>query len=60
MSGKEDASSARGHAVPDGTLSDKLAGLQLDRLASNAAAGNGLVISLALSDMHFILCMSGT
>lgn len=38
-SGKEDASSARAPAVSDGTLSDKLAGLQLDRLASNGAAG---------------------
>lgn len=39
MSGKEDASSAQPDAVSDGTLSDKLAGLQLNRLASNAAAG---------------------
>ena len=42
VSGTEDASaawSAADHALPDGALSDNLARLQLDRLASNAAAG---------------------
>ena len=56
-SGKEHASSARGHAASDGALSDKLAGLQLDRLASNAAAGTWLVTYLVMSmssDMHFV------
>ena len=42
VSGKEDrngAQPAADHALSDGALSDNLARLQLDRLASNAAAG---------------------